>query len=119
MGLTGPTFRVVSWANIGFVVVLGMLLVAWVACEPERRRAWARRWRAKQAIRRAVRVVRDEERAAEQVEQADLAAIHRTYRTSVRYYQAGHDPGELAPVWLPSKGPHPGTGRRSPESSSR
>lgn len=112
-----------SWANVGFIVVLVMLLAAWVACDPQRRRGWARQ----RAVRRAERVVRaahrDQQREQRAVsrarEQADLDAIHRNYRTSVRYYQAGGDPGELGPVWLPSKGPHPGTGSRSPESSRR
>lgn len=101
-----------SWANVGFIVVLVMALALWVAFDPAGRAQFARRRTERRAARRA---------RAEQgrIERADHDALHRHYRTSVRYYQAGGDPGELAPVWLPSKGPHPGTGSRSPESSSR
>jgi hypothetical protein len=114
----------VSWANISYIVVLLVLLIGWVAFDRPQRAVWARRWsewRQDRGTRRMDRsVTRDRERYDDARRQADLDAIYRHYRTSVRYYQAGHDPGELMPVWLPSKGPHPGaaTGEREPESSS-
>jgi hypothetical protein len=114
----------VPWANYGFLAVLLILVTLWVVFDRPQRVVWARRWSEwcqDRGTRRMDRsVARDRQRYEDARRQADLDAIYRHYRTSVRFYQAGGDPGELMPVWLPSKGPHPGasTAVREPESSS-
>lgn len=101
-----------SWANIEFVGAVLALLVAWVVFDrPHRDRRVEHR-----GLRRQRRA--DEARIAAR-RQADLDVLYRHYRTMVRYYQAGHDPGELSPPRLPGRGAVPApTARRSPSSSS-
>lgn len=100
----------VSWANIEFVAALLGALIGWVILDrPHREGRAARRQR------------RDDEDRAAAIRRTDLEVLHRHYRTSVRYYQAGHDPGELSPPSLPGRSPAPPgapTARRSPSSSS-
>lgn len=109
-----------SWANAAFIAVLLLALVGWVMFDRVHRQQRAQRKRERLERKAGDRADRLIAAAGRERRQADLDAIHRHYRTMVRFYHAGYDPAELSPVWLPSKGPHPGVSHetREPESSS-
>lgn len=90
-------------ANLGYLAVIVLVVVAWVLLDPVHRARRAERKtlrRERRAVRRAEAVVAAAEAQARQEVFDVLARHHRTQR---RLVMAGHDPRLAGPVRLPGE----------------